>query len=122
MLVLLLATLPLREANGAPAPFARPPRRIPAVSISRLAGTWNLSWGSATYTVVFTGNDYTAEPGHWVGTSCMRGKVLWLVETMDASNASGWRSYSMTLDPASLSGTIQTGSPGVKVEFKRPGR
>lgn len=110
------------RSSGAPAPFPKTVRGEPALSPSTLAGKWVMTWGGHGWAVELSRDgSYACACGSttWVGSWGVREGCLWITESCRPADADSWRSYQIRLDPRTLSGRIEHGSPGTEVRLRR---
>jgi hypothetical protein len=122
-LVLLAVALCWQMADAAPAPFERPPIRPKQLYRQDMVGNWTMTWAGQPCTVTLSATgDYTCD---WYGINFVGSWRLdpqgqfWITESSRPEDPDLWRSYSVRLDPVTLSGRVEVGQPDVEVRFQR---
>jgi hypothetical protein len=125
LVLVLVACLAGVRGEAAPAPFPRTPK--PSASKLHecdLAGAWEVRWGyfAPMRMVLARDGSYTCDAG-----SCRFVGVWWLDhqgrlcirETIQPAREWGWQEYAIRLDPATLRGRFEAGSPGTEFGMRR---
>ncbi len=119
--ILVSQLMPGCEADGAPAPLDRSTRHK-HLSRNDMVGEWEMTWAGQCWRTdlaadgtygsgVYSGLTYR-------GTWSWRCGLLWISEYTNY-NPECLRTYSVKIDPRTMSGAVEAGSPGTKVSFKR---
>jgi hypothetical protein len=124
VLTLAILTLGWQSATAAPAPFERPAARHKHFTGEDLAGAWVLVWSGQPGTMTLSSRgDYVCQMsgltyvGSWhidqEGRFC-------ITETTTPHNPNSWRHYAVRLDFRTLSGRVEVGGAGTRVQLLRP--
>lgn len=121
--VLLILAIAWQSSTAAPAPFERVNPRNRPLCYEDLVGTWTMTWSGQAATMTLSAHgDYVCKMSGltYVGAwSLDREGRLCITESATPQNSNSWRSYAVRLDPRTLSGSVEVGSPGTKVSLAR---
>lgn len=110
---------------SAPIPFPKPkPVPVQRLSVSGLVGPWLMIWGDTIYQVSLSARGkYECRLAGSSGTARWRGSWgvdplgrLWISESLHGAS---WQDYVAVLDPGTLRGKIEIGSPGTLLRLVR---
>jgi hypothetical protein len=123
-LTLVILALGWQCATAAPAPFERSASRHKHFTSEDLAGTWILVWSGQPGTMTLTSRgDYVCQMsgltyvGSW--TIDQQGRFC-ITESTTPHNPNSWRHYAVRLDYRTLSGQVEVGGAGTRVQILRP--
>jgi hypothetical protein len=111
----------------APAPFPKTRPAMPPLVAADMVGDWTMNWLGYPYAVTFArGGAYAARPatpsayaGSW---GVAPGNRLWITESASPNDPTGWVSYVIVVNPATMTGSLLPNNGKVTFARRKVGR
>ena len=119
---LLALALCWQVVNAAPAPIDRSASRNKHLCRDDLVGHWSLIWSGQRYDMTLSAaGDYECQCGGmtYVGVWSLDNAGRFWISESTTYNPSFCQIYAVRLDPWTLSGRVEMGSPGTAVQLVR---
>ena len=120
---LLFLAIGWQSTLAAPAPLDRSQTRVRPLCPDDLVGTWTLVWAGQSGTMTLSPHgEYVCTMGGltYVGSWSLDylGRFC-ITESPTPHNSHSWRTYAVRLDPRTLAGRVEVGSPGISARLVR---
>jgi hypothetical protein len=123
-LTLVILALGWQSSTAAPAPFERPAARHKPFTSEDLAGAWILVWSGQPGTMTLSSRgDYVCSMSGltYVGSWSIDQQGRFCIsESTTPHNPNSWHYYAVRLDFRTLSGRVEVGGAGTRVQLLRP--